>query len=284
MKFRHFLTLVLVCFFWGTNFVVSAWALGENPVPPFMLAATRALIVVVLLSPVLFWPRPKNFLLLLSICLLVGPVHLGFLYSGLQTASATGSSIVAQLFIPISTILSVVFLKERIGWTRGLAVTTAFLGVVIMVYDPSSFRVEIGLLFTLGAYTALSIASILMKRVGEVPWQQFVLWMAISVLICCGLSSLFFETDQVDVFQTSYIPLLITAGFAAVGVSIFAHGQYFNLVRRYNVSQVVPLTLMTPVFATVLGVMILGDEIFLRYWIGGLLILPCVYIIAVRTE
>lgn len=152
MSTRDFLILVIVCFFWGGNFVVSAWALGDHPVPPFMLAASRSLIVLLCLSPVFLWPRPKAFGLLILICALVGPVHLGFLYTGLQTVSATGSSIVAQLFIPISTVLSIIFLQERVGWIRGGAIAGAFIGVIIMVFDPQTFKVELGLIYTLGAY------------------------------------------------------------------------------------------------------------------------------------
>ena len=276
--------LVIVCFFWGGNFVVSAWALGDHPVPPFMLAASRSLIVLLCLSPVFLWPRPKAFGLLILICALVGPVHLGFLYTGLQTVSATGSSIVAQLFIPISTVLSIIFLQERVGWIRGGAIAGAFIGVIIMVFDPQTFKVELGLIYTLGAYTSLSIASVLMKRVGDVPWQQFVAWMALTVFCTSVLVSFFFETGQVETWQTSKWPLLITAAFAAIGVSIIAHGQYFNLVKRYDVSLVVPLTLMTPVNATVLGVLLLDEQIFARYWIGAALILPCVYVLASRQN
>jgi len=65
-------------------------------------------------------------------------------------------------------------------------------------------------------------------------------------------------------------------------VTVLAHGQYFNLIKRYDVSVVVPLTLMVPVFACVLGVLFLKETIYLRYYIGAALILPCVYIIARR--
>lgn len=284
MTFRDFAVLVSVCFFWGGNFVVSAWALGNNPVPPFMLATTRACIVILCLAPVYFWPRPKTFGLLILICVLIGPVHLGFLYTGLQTASATGSSIVAQLFIPISTVLSIIFLREKVGWIRSSAIFGAFLGVIIMIFEPSTFEVELGLIYALLAYVSLSVASILMKKVGEVPWQQFVAWMALTVFCSSAVASFFFETGQVQVWQESKWPLLMTAGFAAIGVSIIAHGQYFNLLKRYDVSQVVPLTLLTPVFATVLGVVILGEDVLTRYWIGAAMILPCVYIIAAKSE
>ena len=284
MKRRDFLVLMICCLGWGGNFVVSSWALGSNPVPPFMLAAVRAAFVIVLMGYFLFKPLPKKFGLLLIVCALVGPVHLGFLYTGLQTASATGSSIVAQFFIPMSTILSMIFLREKVGWVRGGAIVGAFIGVIIMVYDPNNFSLDIGLIYILIAYLALSVASIIMKSVGDIAWQQYVVWMAVIVLAAMGGASAMFESGHAEIISTSLAPLVIAALYAAVCVTIIAHGQYFDLIKRYDVSVVVPLTLMVPVFATVLGVVLLNDELYTRYYIGAALILPCVYVISTRTK
>ena len=62
---------MICCLGWGGNFVVSSWALGSNPVPPFMLAAVRAAFVIVLMGYFLFKPLPKKFGLLLIVCALV---------------------------------------------------------------------------------------------------------------------------------------------------------------------------------------------------------------------
>lgn len=284
MRALDFTILMVCCLGWAGNFVVSAWALGSNPVPPFMLAAVRAAIVLIVMGIYLFKPRPKKFGLLLIVCACVGPIHLGFLYTGLQTASASGSSIVSQMLIPFATILSVVFLKEKVGWVRGLAIAGAFAGVMVMIYEPGGLRPDIGLLYVMAAYFSLAVGSIIMKRVGDVSWQQYVTWMALMVLIALGAASALLETGHQQIWDSSKLPLLIAASYAALAVTVLAHGQYFNLIRRYEVSLVVPLTLMVPVFACILGVVFLKETIFLRYYLGAALILPCVYIIAKRGK
>ena len=132
------------------------------------------------------------------------------------------------------------------------------------------------------AYVAMAVGSIVMKAVGDVDWRQYVLWMASMVFVTMGLASFFFETGQAEVWRDSRVPLLITAGYAAIAVTILAHGQYFNLIKKYDVSVVVPLTLVVPLFASVMGVLFLGEVIYQRYYIGAALILPCVYVIAKR--
>ncbi len=284
MRVFDFLILMLCCLCWAGNFAVSAWALGESPVPPFMLAFVRSGIVLLLTFPFLRIKPPKHWIILAIVCACVGPIHLGFLYTGLQTASASGSSIVAQMLIPFATILSVIFLRERIGWMRSLGIIGAFVGTIIMIYEPGALAFDMGLIYIVLAYFSLAVGSVLMKKVGDVDWRQYVVWVAGMIFIFMGSSTLLFETGQADVWSNSKWPLLIAATYAAIAVSIFAHGQYFQLIQKYEVTLIVPLTLIMPVFACILGVLFLQETIFPRYYIGAALILPCVYIIAKRKR
>ncbi len=275
---------MLCCLGWGGNFVVSAWVLSTTELPPFMLASIRAFFVLLIMGGFLFRPLPRKFGLLLCVCLAAGFVHLGCLYTGMQTAPASGASVVAQMIIPMATLLSVIFLKERIGWVRGLAIAAAFLGVCFMVYEPGALQLDWGLFLVFLAYASLAVGSILMKFVGDVDWKVYVAWTAVVLLLGSVATSALTETGQIDVIQSSFIQVLIAAIYAAICVSIFAHGQYFRLLQLYDVTVVVPLTLMMTVFATVLGVIFLDEVLELRYIIGAAIILPSVYIIARRQS
>ncbi len=275
---------MLCCLGWGGNFVVSAWALSTTDLPPFMLASLRAAFVLLIMGVFLFRPIPQKFALLLCVSLAVGFLHLGFLYTGLQTAPASGSSVVAQMLIPMATLLSVIFLKERIGRVRAIAITTAFFGVCFMVYEPGAFQLDWGLFLVFLAYASLAVGSILMKLVGDIDWKVYVAWTAVVVFSGSVVTSFFTETGQVATIQTYWLQCLVAAIYAAICVSIFAHGQYFRLLQRYDVSVVVPLTLMMTVFATVLGITFLDEKLEMRYIIGAAIILPSVYIIARRQS
>jgi O-acetylserine/cysteine efflux transporter len=282
MTGRDFFVLMLCCLGWGGNFVFTAWVVGDNPVPPFMLALFRAGFVLLAMGIFLFRPLPKQFIRLLLVGLFVGPLHLGFLYTGLQTAPASASSIISQSLIPISTILSVLFLRERIGAIRSVAIAVSLAGVLIMVYEPRALSLDVGLLFLLGAYIALAIGSVLMRTVPGIDWRQYVAWTAVLVFVASLAMTSMFETDHAVVMQEAGWKLILVAVYAALFVSIFAHGQYFRLLQTYEVSQVIPLTLMTTLWACLLGVLLLDETLYARYLIGAALILPCVWVIARR--
>ena len=274
--------LMLCCLGWGGNFVLSAWVVGANPVPPFMLALFRSGFVLLFMAYFLFRALPKGFGRLLIVGMCVGPIHLGFLYTGLQTAPASASSIISQALIPMSTILSIIFLKEKVGWVRSLAIAISFVGVMVMVYEPGSLTFDYGLVLLLGAYVALAIGSVVIRTIPDIDWRQYVAWTAVLVFTMSLFATSVFETDHMAVWESSGWKLIVVALYAALFVSIFAHGQYFRLLQTYEVSQVIPLTLMTTLWACLLGVLLLGETLYLRYLIGAVLILPCVWVIARR--
>ena len=271
---------MLCCLGWGTNFVVSSWALGGTSVQPFMLAATRAFLVLLMMGAFLFRPLPDKFLRLIFVSICVGALHLGFLYTGFQTASASGSSIISQAVIPIATIVSFVWLKETVSVSQAIAIVGALVGVVVMIYEPGALSLDIGLLYVLAAYAVLAIGSVAVRTIPEIDWRVYVAWTAVVVLLFSVVVSVFFESGHRKVWTDDKFPLLITAGYAAVGVSVFAHGQYFRLLQTYPVNRVVPLSLMITVFATILGVIFLKEALYPRYIIGAALILPCVWFIS----
>ena len=221
-------------------------------------------------------------MLIVGLC--VGPIHLGLLYTGLETATASGASILSQALIPLATLFSVIWLKERVTTAQSLAITGALLGVVIMIYEPNALSLDIGLLYVLGAYSAMAVGTVIMRRVPDVDWRVYVAWTAAMILIFCAAMSFLFETDQAKAWQEDKWPLLITAAYAAMCVSVFSHGQYFRLIQSYPVNRVVPLTIMITVFATLMGVTLLNETLYPRYIIGAVLILPCVWYIASRGQ
>lgn len=282
MTGRDFTIFMLCCLGWGGNFVMTAWVVGSNPVPPFMLALFRAAIVLAVMGVFLFRPLPDRFPRLLMVAACVGPIHLGFLYTGLQIAPASAGSILSQALIPMSTILSVLFLKERIGWIRSIAITVSLVGVIVMVYEPGALSINRGMILLLLAYVAMAVGSVLMRTVPSVDWKQYVAWTALMVFCLSLPATWLFETGHAAAWDAAGWKLMVAAIYAALLISVFAHGQYFRLLQTYEVNQVVPLSLMTTVWACLLGVLLLEETLYLRYIIGALLILPCVWIIARR--
>ena len=69
-----------------------------------------------------------------------------------------------------------------------------------------------------------------------------------------------------------------------VGVSIFGHGGFYTLIKKYDISLLSPLTLMTPVWGVVFGIVLLNEPITARLILGSVISLSGVFVIAVRQN
>ena len=283
MNFRDFLLLTLICFVWGLNIVITRWAVFDAAVPPLFFAAIRFLGVAVILLPFLR-PLPKNLTMLLLISFFIGAGHFALLFVGLANAEASAASIVIQLSVPFSTIMSVMFLSEKVGWRRGLGIVLAFVGVLVIAIDPTSFTITLGLLYIAAAAFIASIGSILMKRMTPISALQMQAWIGLFSFAPLFIFSAFLEQNQWGAFTAGGWPIIAATVFAVIGVAVFGHGAFYHLIKKYDISLLAPLTLMTPIWGVALSIILLNEPLTPQLIIGAIISLSGVLVIAVRSN
>lgn len=283
MGFRDFNLLFLCCFVWGLNIVITRWVVFDAAVPPLFFAGVRFLGVAVLLIPFLR-PVPKDIKALFLISFFVGAGHFALMFLGLANAEASSVSVVVQLGVPFATLMSMAFLGEKVGWRRGLGIILAFTGVLLIAVDPSSFTVSIGLLYITASAFIGAVGTVLMKRMSPISMLQIQAWIGLFSFAPLLAISALFERGQVESFVVGGLWVWAATAFAVIGVSIFGHGVFYYLIKRYDVSLVSPLTLMTPVWGIVLSVILLNEAITPQLILGSVISLGGVFIIAVRPN
>ena len=72
--------------------------------------------------------------------------------------------------------------------------------------------------------------------------------------------------------------------FVVLMVSVFAQGLYYNLIKKYDVSLVSPLTLMAPIWGVILGIALLDEALTPQLGIGAAISLIGVFIILIRPS
>ncbi|KCZ90744.1 DMT family transporter [Hyphomonas johnsonii] len=281
MSFRDFLLLFAVCLVWGLNIVLTRWVVADVGVPPLFFAAVRFTGVAVFLIPFLR-PKPPELKTLFVIALLIGSLNFALLFVGLKNAEASAAAVTGQLGVPISTLMSMAFLGETIGWRRGLGIMLAFAGVVLIAVDPGSFGVSVGLLYIVGSAFIGSAGGILMKRMAPISGLQLQAWVGLFSFLPLFLFSYLFETGQVATYIGAGWPIWLASLFAIVGVSIFGHGAFYTLIKKYDVSLLSPLTLMTPIWGVIFGIVLLNEPITARLVLGSVISLSGVFVIAIR--
>ncbi|KCZ55389.1 hypothetical protein HY29_12700 [Hyphomonas beringensis] len=283
MNFRDFMLLFAVCLVWGLNLVITRWVVADLGVPPIFFAATRFAGVALFLLAFLR-PKPEDLRMLFLIAMFIGAVHFALLFLGLQNAEASAASITGQLGAPFSTLMSMAFLGETIGWRRGLGIMLSFAGVVLIAFDPGSFSISIGLVYiTIAAFIG-SIGGILMKRMAPIKALQLQAWVGLFSFAPLFITSGLLESGQIQSVMQGGWQLCLAWLFAVVGVSIFGHGAFYSLIKKYDISLLSPLTLMTPVWGVIFGIILLNEPITARLVLGSVISLSGVFVIAVRQN
>jgi len=285
MSFRDFILLMCVCFIWGLNIVVTRWVIADQGVPPIFFASVRFLGITL----VLFWflrPIPKNMKTLFLIAMGMGAVHFALLFTGLSTAEASAAAVVSQLGVPFSTLMSMAFLGETVGWRRGLGIMLAFAGATLIAVDPENFNFTYGLLYIAAGALVASAASILMKSMPQISALRLQSWIGLMSFGPLFLLSFSVE-DTSQGWSALYeggLLVWLALIFAVLGVSVFGHGVFYNLIKKYDISLLAPLTLMTPLWGVILSVIMLGETLSMQLIVGSAISLGGVFVILIRPN
>ncbi|WP_408590625.1 DMT family transporter [Novosphingobium sp.] len=280
MRPRDFALLVLVCVFWAMSNVLSKIVVAHWMVPPLFYAAVRFALVALLTLPWLL-PIPRPVWRIVAVGLLMGGGNFALMFVGLQTSSPSAAAVVVQASVPITTLLSVVLLKERIHWRRGIGILLALSGVLVVVWQPG-LRLSGGLTFVLGAALAGSFGAIMMKQMEQVSALRFQAWVGLTSFAALAPASALLESHQMATAFAAGWPFVGAVVFSALIVSVFAHTAYYGLIARYEANLIAPLTLMTPVATITLGVLFTGDHLDARLLLGTGVALAGVLLVAIR--
>lgn len=278
MLARDFAILMFVCFVWATNFVATKLALTVLNLPPLFFSSARFLVVFLFALPWLLpWPRPRLRIVMVGLCM--GAGGFGLVSIGLMSATPASAAVVTQLGVPITALLSVFMLGERIGWRRGVGIALAFLGAVTVMYDPRGFTLSFGLIFVLASAMTSALGMVLMKKMENVQPMQFQAWVGLSSSVPLAFGSLVLETGQVEAAMAGGWLFVGALAYVALAVSLLGHSLFYTLVRKYEANLISTLTLMCPLMAIGLGVAVTGDRFDLRMILGTAVVLTGVALI-----
>jgi len=283
MALRDFALLVLICLVWASNNIISKIVVAQWGVPPVFYAAVRFAIVAACTLPWLL-PAPKPLWRIVTVALLMGGCNFALLFMGLKTASPSAAAIVLQLGVPITTLLSVIMLGERIRWRRGIGIAMTLAGALLVIWHPEGLALSPGLLLIVAATFTGSLGAVMMKQMDGVKPLHFQAWVGFCSLPPLVAISGLTEQGQWAAAQAAGWPFWVAVVFSALVVSVLIHTAFYGLIIRYEANLIAPLTLMTPLATIAMGVVITNDHFDARMAVGSALALLGVLIIAIRRN
>jgi O-acetylserine/cysteine efflux transporter len=205
------------------------------------------------------------------------------MFSAMRHIDAATAAIAVQLQVPFAALLAWVFFNDRFGWRRTLGTLVAFGGIIVIAGEPR-FAGGLGpLLYVILAACIWSFTNIQVKWMGQdMTVFQLNGWIAILTVPQLFALAWLTEGNPIPVFMAASWIGWSAMIYQAVGVTLIGYGYWYSMMRRYAVNQVMPLTLLVPVFGVLSGVLMLGETLTLSTVIGGLLTVAGVGIIVLR--
>lgn len=281
MPLRSTLLALLVILIWGSNFVVIK--IGVSELEPLIVLGLRFFFAGIIFLPFMKWPGWKQARMIMLVGLLMGPLHQGFLYVALETMPAGLVAIVLKSNVLMVTLMGWLLLKEHIGWRTWTGIGLGFIGVFILVSGPDLVGNVAGFIYTFASAFFVALAYIAMKKVDSVHAPTYIALMSFPVFPLIFISSYLIDGTEwmADIPTLNWPVIASVVAYQAIILSA-SHMIWQSLMARYPVSQVIPWTLLIPVFGVAGGILFFDEKLTQPIIIGGSLVVLGVAITTFR--
>lgn len=256
MRLSHLLIAFTVCVAWGLNAVAAK--IGVTFIPPVFFTGMRFVFVLMFLAP---WLRrvPGQWSVLIPAVFFMGGLHFALIFSGAKYSDASTMAIVNQLYVPVSVLLAMFWLGERVALRRWAGIFLAFCGVVIFSLDASVSSHLFGVFLLIVDAISMALGTVLLRRLSGVSPFVMQAWMAVIGVPFLFATSLVFETGQLAAVAAAPWQAWAALGYTVIAGSLIGHSCYYILLQHYEVSLVGSVLLLSPVIGVLGGILILGE-------------------------
>ena len=284
MRTTDWLLLVLLSVLWGGSFFFAAVAVRE--IPPLTLVLARVALAAALLAPIAHllglslplglaaW-RPYVVLALLN-----NLVPFSLIVYG-QTQIASGLASVLNATTPLFTlVVARIFASEPLTAARLCGVLLGMIGVGVLI-GPNALSADaagvLGMVCVLGAALSYGLSALWMRRLKGTPPL-----VSAQAQLMCSTAMLLPVAGLADRFWAEPLPGA-TAIAAVLGLAAFstalAYIVFFRISASAGPSNVMLVTLLIPLSATALGVLVLDERLAPHQVAGALVIASALVVI-----
>lgn len=287
MKAR--LVWLLLCGIWGSTWLFIK--VGLNDLPPLSFAAIRFVIAAAILwiiVPIRRVELPeslRNWLMLAGTGVLGFTVNYGLIFWGEQYISS-GLAALLQSTIPVFGLLfaHLHLPAERMAVAKVVGVLFGVVGVGVIFSNQlsvSGSRALAGCVAIIISAAGAAYSNVLIKRYGMKLEPTMIAATQMSFgLVPILILGLLLEGNPLG-FRWTGTAIFSLLYLAIVG-SVIAFILYYWLVQHMDVTKTMLIALVTPVFAVLLGLIVLNERLNWRTLVGGALIISGIALIVFR--
>lgn len=262
-------------FFWASAFVLTKVVLNDIDVKT--LSVTRYFFAALILSFIaikkkISFPKLSD----LAIFFIAG----FFGYSGyfvtfniaMTMISPSTASVINALSPAITAIIAYFIFKEKIKAIAWIGLFISFIGIVILTMWDGVFSINIGILYMLLACLFISLSNICQRGLAGKKYTS--LEVTIYSMIIGSIQLMLYSPKSLlnifDMNVSTLLLILYMAFFSSIVAYLF-WTRAFEIAK--TTTEVTSFMFVTPVLATIMGILILGDLPKISTFVGGIIII-----------
>lgn len=276
--------ILFVVLLWAGNFVSISYLVKDVDV--FTALTLRLALVALILSPFLLKiPNKNDFIYLLLCTIALVPGHFGFLFlSILHTKSLGSISVLIQLAIPFSILLSWIIFKDVPNKLRITGLVIAFTGIIFMLYDPNLFHSREAFLLAIISAFCLGVYFICIKKLNNIKSMAVIAWTSFLGVPMMYMLMLYTNNSFESILDIKNNSTYYAFFYTVIAGSVISHGIWAYLVKTQDISFISPFLLLVPLFAVILSAIILKEEITISFIITSTIIVFGIFIVFISSK
>ena len=281
MPIKHLLILLFIAIAHGSAFPFTKLVLNDS-VPPILMSSLRMGLVLIILIP--FWrfkiPEKKYLPSLIAFSISMGVMVYVFMTLALYHSTIISPVIVgSQLAIPFGILASSFILNESISPKKWLLIFSAFIGVLIIFFDPKLVDNFLGLFFASLMALSFAFSQVFSRQLRDLDISLTNAFTGLFGFIILLGVSFFIEGDTVSTIKSITFNSWFLISYQAIVVSLGAHLLMFYLYKFYTVGQIFPSYSLFPIFGIALSFLIFGEVPTLLFILGGIIVISSVFLL-----
>jgi drug/metabolite transporter (DMT)-like permease len=273
--FHVYVILLFQSLIGGATHIVAKVVVAD--VDPFALTLIRSLISsLAMLLILLVRRRPlaitrESHLLVAGLSLLTIPVNQFLFLYGMQFTAPSNAALLYATTPIFVLVFSYVLLRERLTGRKVLGVVVGVSGVMIVIFERGVSTSEmsfVGNLIVVVAVTAWGLYTVYAKRlIGKIGPIE-----ATALTMLCG-TIMFIPIGIVPALNFPFGGLSMSSWlqilYLGIITSVLSYILWYYALARIEAGKVALFTNLQPVFATVLAVLVLDQDITAQFVLGG---------------
>ena len=223
-------------------------------------------------------PEKKYLKSLIAFSISMGVLVYVFMNLSLYHSSIISPIILgSQLAIPFGILASAIMLDENITSKKWILIFSAFIGILIIFFDPKLANNFLGLFFASLMALSFGLSQVYSRELRNLDislLNAFVGWIGFLILF---IISYFIEGNIILNIRSINSNSWLLISYQAIVVSLGAHLLMFYLYKFYTVGKIFPFYSLFPIFGIILSFLVFGEVPTLLFILGGIIVITSVF-------